>query len=63
MFPEVIVEASHPNHATLQSFIIAIYVRIMFRLHRSRISAHLTGSWVSIWCIVKLVGRRQAGPT
>ncbi|KIJ58852.1 hypothetical protein HYDPIDRAFT_33764 [Hydnomerulius pinastri MD-312] len=24
-FPEVIVEASHPNHATLQSFIIAIY--------------------------------------
>ncbi|KAG1854934.1 general substrate transporter [Suillus subalutaceus] len=24
-FPEVVVEASHPNHATLQSFIIAIY--------------------------------------
>ncbi|KIK33073.1 hypothetical protein CY34DRAFT_813852 [Suillus luteus UH-Slu-Lm8-n1] len=24
-FPEVIVEASHPNHATLQSFTIAIY--------------------------------------
>ncbi|KAG2053757.1 general substrate transporter [Suillus hirtellus] len=24
-FPEVIVESSHPNHATLQSFIIAIY--------------------------------------
>ncbi|KAG1852342.1 general substrate transporter [Suillus tomentosus] len=24
-FPEVIVEPSHPNHATLQSFIIAIY--------------------------------------
>ncbi|KAJ8593401.1 general substrate transporter [Rhizopogon salebrosus TDB-379] len=25
MFPQVIVEASHPNHATLQSFTIAIY--------------------------------------
>ncbi|KAG0699777.1 general substrate transporter [Suillus ampliporus] len=24
-FPEVVVEASHPNHATLQSFTIAIY--------------------------------------
>ncbi|KLO19831.1 general substrate transporter [Schizopora paradoxa] len=25
VFPEVIIEANHPNHATLQSFLVAIY--------------------------------------
>lgn len=28
-FPQVVESASHPNHATLQSFVTAIYVRPM----------------------------------
>ncbi|KAF8122538.1 general substrate transporter [Boletus edulis] len=26
VFPQVVVDASHPNHATLQSFVVAVYV-------------------------------------
>lgn len=28
-FPQVVESAAHPNHATLQSFVTAIYVRLL----------------------------------
>ena len=29
VFPQVVVDDAHPNHATLQSFVVAIYVSIL----------------------------------
>ncbi|KAH7916658.1 general substrate transporter [Hygrophoropsis aurantiaca] len=46
-FPQVIVESSHPNHATLQSFLIAIYE-----------VGCLTGALSNLWIGDKL-GRRR----
>lgn len=28
-FPQVVVDDAHPNHATLQSFVVAVYVRLI----------------------------------
>lgn len=36
VFPEVVVDSEHPNHATLQSFVVAIYVWALFT-HRSKL--------------------------
>lgn len=29
VFPQVIIDGDHPNHATLQSFVVAIYVSMV----------------------------------
>lgn len=65
MFPEVIVEASHPNHATLQSFTIAIYVCVslssFFASRFERIQKEvgcLFGALSNLWVGDKL-GRRR----
>jgi hypothetical protein len=62
-FPEVIVEASHPNHATLQSFTIAIYVRrhhFICCLHAYSVQevGCLFGALSNLWVGDKL-GRRR----
>lgn len=36
VFPEVVVNSDHPNHATLQSFVVAIYVWASFT-HRFKL--------------------------
>lgn len=36
VFPQVVVDSSHPNHATLQSFVVAIYVMFPTWLRRLR---------------------------
>lgn len=62
-FPEVIVEPSHPNHATLQSFIIAIYVcchpfDFIFGAHNVQEVGCLFGALSNLWVGDKL-GRRK----
>jgi len=62
-FPEVVVEASHPDHATLQSFTIAIYVcfhhlYIVFCAHTVQEVGCLFGALSNLWVGDKL-GRRR----
>lgn len=62
MFPQVVVEASHPNHATLQSFTIAIYVCHFLYLfpyaHLAQEVGCLFGALSNLWVGDKL-GRRR----
>lgn len=63
MFPQVVVDASHPNHATLQSFVVAIYVgrhpqAVAYHAHIPQEIGCLIGALSNLWLGDRL-GRRK----